>query len=245
MARENAIHADRLTRRFGNFHAVEQVSFQVLKGEIFGFLGANGAGKTTLIKMLTGLLKPTSGTATVNGWDINTEVDRIKRHIGYMSQKFSLYEDLTIKENIAFFGGIYGLREAEIRTRMEVILDKLGLSKEKRCLIKNLSIGLRQKLSFSVAVIHEPPIVYLDEPTSGVDPSTIRQFWNLIHETSQKGTTIFLTTHNMTEAEYCDRIAMMATGRLVECESPATLKLKYHCNDMDEVFVKIANHYHA
>lgn len=225
MARENAIHADRLTRRFGNFHAVEQVSFQVLKGEIFGFLGANGAGKTTLIKMLTGLLKPTSGTATVNGWDINTEVDRIKRHIGYMSQKFSLYEDLTIKENIAFFGGIYGLREAEIRTRMEVILDKLGLSKEKRCLIKNLSIGLRQKLSFSVAVIHEPPIVYLDEPTSGVDPSTIRQFWNLIHETSQKGTTIFLTTHNMTEAEYCDRIAMMATGRLVECESPATLKL--------------------
>jgi ABC-2 type transport system ATP-binding protein len=242
-AEENVIDVNRLTRKFGDFLAVDQVSFRVRKGEIFGFLGANGAGKTTLIKMLIGLLRPSSGTALINGYDLYKHAEKIKKQIGYMSQKFSLYEDLTAKENIELFGGIYGLGFKRIRDRMAVILNQLGLAAEKDSLIRDLPVGWRQKLAFSVAVIHEPAIVYLDEPTSGVDPVTSRQFWALIHEAARRGTTLFLTTHNMVEAEYCDRIAMMVAGKLVECDSPAVLKAKYDAVDMDEVFVKVATQY--
>lgn len=239
MEEKPVIKVKDLTRNFGNFIAVNNVSFEVQRREIFGFLGANGAGKTTVIKLLTGLLKPSSGIAVVNNYDVYKHSEQIKKQIGYMSQKFSLYEDLTVKENIELFGGIYGLSLKKIRERMEEILGRLELIHEKNTLIKQLPAGWRQKLAFSVAIIHEPVIVYLDEPTSGVDPLTSRQFWNLIYDVSQKGITIFLTTHNMEEAEYCDRVGIMVDGKLVECDTPAALKSKYASSDMDKVFLKI------
>ncbi len=241
MKDEHAIVIEQLTKTFGDFTAVDHVTFNVDKGEIFGLLGANGAGKTTLIKMLTGLIKPSSGRAVVNGLDVNTQSEAIKKQIGYMSQKFSLYEDLTVRENIELFGGIYRLGRTQIRQRTDTILSKLALTDEKNTLIRNLPVGWRQKLSFCTAMIHDPRIVYLDEPTSGVDPAAIRQFWSLMDEAAQNDTTIVLTTHNLTEAEYCDRVCVMVDGRVVECASPATLKSKYSGSDMTEVFEKIAD----
>ncbi len=234
-----AIKAENLTRQFGSFTAVDQISFQVKKGEIFGFLGANGAGKTTAIRMLCGLLKPSGGHAEVAGFDIFRQQEKIKQHIGYMSQKFSLYEDLTLYENIRFYGGVYGLRMSEIRERAEDLLKKLGLTQQRNLLVKSLPLGWKQKLAFSVASIHNPEIVFLDEPTSGVDPVTRRQFWNLIYEAAHGGTTIFITTHYMEEAEYCNRISLMVAGKIKALDTPTGLKTQYAAESMDDVFLKL------
>lgn len=235
-----AITADKLTKRFGHFTAVDAISFDVEKGEIFGFLGANGAGKTTAMRMLCGLSMPTSGNATVAGLDVYKENEKIKRSIGYMSQKFSLYDDLTVKENMRFYGGIYGKSDAFIKEKTAFILHHLHLEKEANVLVKSLPLGWKQKLAFSVAVFHEPEIVFLDEPTGGVDPVTRREFWNMIYVAAANGTTVFVTTHYMDEAEYCNRVSIMVDGRVEALDTPAQLKKDYNAASMDEVFLKLA-----
>src|SRR5699024_8962472 len=227
MNEELAIQAHSLTRKFGNFTAVDQVSFEVSRGEIFGFLGANGAGKTTAIRMLTGLLAPTSGEASVAGFDVYTEPEAIKKRIGYMSQKFSLYTDLTVWENIRLYGGIYGLSGNKINAKADELLSTLQLEGARDKRIGSLPLGWKQKLAFSVAVMHEPDIVFLDEPTGGVDPITRRQFWEQIYKASEEGTTLFVTTHYMDEAEYCDRVSMMVDGRIEALNTPSGLKDEY------------------
>ncbi|HEY7291180.1 MAG TPA: ABC transporter ATP-binding protein [Vicinamibacterales bacterium] len=235
-----AIDAKELTRRFGAFTACDRITFDVRAGEVFGFLGANGAGKTTAIRMLTGLLAPTSGTATVAGFDVYSQSESIKRHIGYMSQRFSLYEDLTIAENVRLYGGIYGLTKRQIRERTDAMLARLELTKSADDLVRSIPLGWRQKLAFSVALLHEPRIVFLDEPTSGVDPITRRQFWELIYEAAAGGTTVLVTTHYMDEAEYCDRISIMVAGRLAALGTPAELKQRLGVDSVDEMFVRFA-----
>jgi ABC-2 type transport system ATP-binding protein len=236
-AREPAIVAHQLTRQFGKFTAVDHISFDVKAGEVFGFLGANGAGKTTAIKMLTGLLAPTSGDARVAGLDLKTETEQIRRRIGYMSQRFSLYEDLTVLENIELYGGIYGLTDKQISDRSSAMLETLGLTND---LVGKLPLGWKQKLAFSVALLHEPAVVFLDEPTGGVDPITRRQFWEMIYAAAERGTTVFVTTHYMDEAEYCDRISIMVDGRIATMGSPLELKQQWGVPDIDELFVRLA-----
>ena len=237
---DRVIEVEELTKRFGNFYAVRNISFEVGKGEIFGFLGANGAGKTTAMKMLCGLWSPTSGKATVAGFDVFKQQNKIKENIGYMSQKFSLYEDLSVLENIRFFGGIYRLKNEEIRTRSKELISMLGLEEVQNSLLSSLPLGWKQKLAFSIALIHKPRIVFLDEPTGGVDPVTRRQFWESIYKAAEQGTTIFVTTHYMDEAEYCDRISMMVDGEIRGLGTPDELKKAYQAVNMDEVFIKIA-----
>jgi ABC-type multidrug transport system ATPase subunit len=235
-----AIIARDLTRRFGNFVAVDHISFDVDPGEVFGFLGANGAGKTTAIRMLTGLLAPTSGEARVAGFDVATESEQIRQNIGYMSQRFSLYEDLTVRENIRLYAGIYGLSDDQIEQRTETLVQRLGLSGALDDLVASLPLGWKQKLAFSVAVLHEPKIVFLDEPTGGVDPITRRQFWEMIYASAAMGTTVFVTTHYMDEAEYCDRISVMVDGRIAALGTPAELKERFGAPTVDDVFVRLA-----
>jgi ABC-2 type transport system ATP-binding protein len=237
---EVVIKTDKLTKRFGHFIAVNEITFEVFKGEIFGFLGANGAGKTTAMRMLTGLSKPTSGSAVVAGFDVYKQTENIKKNIGYMSQKFSLYEDLTVLENISFYGGIYGLIDAQIKTKSDQLIIELGLENQAKKLVASLPLGWKQKLSFSVALLHEPKIIFLDEPTGGVDPLTRRQFWDLIYTASDKGITIFVTTHYMDEAEYCNRISIMVDGKIEALDSPQNLKKRFNANSMDEVFYELA-----
>lgn len=234
------ITTDKLSKKFGAFLAVNAISFEVGQGEIFGFLGANGAGKTTALRMLTGLLTPSSGSATVAGFDVWKQPEMVKRRIGYMSQKFSLYEDLTIRENIRLFGGIYGLSMPVIKTKTAALIEKLGLEQEADKLVGSLPLGWKQKLAFSVALIHEPKVVFLDEPTSGVDPITRRQFWELIYQASNEGVTLMVTTHYMEEAEYCDRVSMMVDGKIEALDTPRNLKNTFQAKDMDEVFRKLA-----
>jgi len=234
------IKTDKLTKRYGDFIATNEISFEVYKGEIFGFLGANGAGKTTAMRMLCGLSTPSSGHAIIAGFDVYRETEKIKKNIGYMSQKFSLYEDLTVLENINFFGGIYGLSNANIKDKSEKLIDQLGLQKEAKKLVGALPLGWKQKLSFSVAVLHEPRIVFLDEPTGGVDPVTRRQFWDLIYDAAARGVTIFVTTHYMDEAEYCNRISIMVDGRIEALDTPRNLKHRFHSESMDDVFFQLA-----
>lgn len=235
-----AIRAEKLTKRFGDFTATDAITFEVARGEIFGFLGANGAGKTTAMRMLTGLSRPTSGSATVAGYDVYKQADLIKRNIGYMSQKFSLYEDLTVRENIRFFGGIYGLSRDRLRDKTGELLGRLALDAQADKLVGSLPLGWKQKLAFSVAVIHQPAIVFLDEPTGGVDPLTRRQFWLLIYEAADRGITVFVTTHYMDEAEYCHRVSLMVDGKMVALDTPHRLKEQYHASSMEEVFYRLA-----
>jgi len=237
---EVVIKTEKLTKRFGNFTAVDEITFEVFKGEIFGFLGANGAGKTTAMRMLIGLSTPTSGKASVAAFDVYHQTENIKKNIGYMSQRFSLYEDLTVMENIRFYGGIYGLTNAEIKAKSEQLIFELSLEKQAKELVASLPLGWKQKLSFSVALLHEPKIVFLDEPTGGVDPLTRRQFWELIYAASDKGITIFVTTHYMDEAEYCNRISIMVDGKIKAMDSPENLKKQFDVNSMDEVFYQLA-----
>lgn len=237
---EKVITAENLTRRFGNFTAVDTITFDVAKGEIFGFLGANGAGKTTAMRMLCGLLMPTSGQATVAGFDIYKQNEQIKRHIGYMSQKFSLYEDLTVAENIRFYGGIYGLHGANLKNKCNALLRQLHLEAEEKTLVRALPLGWKQKLAFSIAIVHDPAIVFLDEPTGGVDPVTRRDFWSLILEAASRGITIFVTTHYMEEAEYCNRVSIMVDGRIDALDSPANLMKAFGAVNMDGVFLQLA-----
>ncbi len=234
------IKTDKLTKKFGDFIAADSLSFEVNKGEIFGFLGANGAGKTTAMRMLCGLSKPSSGSAFIAGFDVYKQTDQIKKNIGYMSQKFSLYEDLTVLENIRFFGGIYGLSDKQLKNKSEELISQLGLQNEVKKLVAALPLGWKQKLSFSVAVIHQPKIVFLDEPTGGVDPVTRRQFWDLIYEAADKGMTIFVTTHYMDEAEYCKRISIMVDGKIEALDTPQNLKQHFKVKSMDEVFYQLA-----
>jgi ABC-2 type transport system ATP-binding protein len=238
--KEIVIKTNKLTKKFGDFIATDSITFDVYKGEIFGFLGANGAGKTTAMRMLCGLSTPSSGEANIAGFDIYKETEKIKQHIGYMSQKFSLYEDLTIVENIRFFGGIYGLTNKEIKAKSEQLIEQLGLGKEAKKLVGSLPLGWKQKLAFSVAIIHEPKIVFLDEPTGGVDPVTRRQFWDLIYAAADRGITIFVTTHYMDEAEYCNRISMMVDGKIKALDTPTNLKVKFNARSMDDVFFELA-----
>jgi len=238
--KEVVIRTDKLTKRFGDFIATNEISFEVYAGEIFGFLGANGAGKTTAMKMLCGLSAPSSGAATIAGFDIYKQTEQIKRNIGYMSQKFSLYEDLTVLENINFFGGIYGLSNKQLKLKREELVETLGMQQEAKKLVGSLPLGWKQKLAFSVAIVHEPKIVFLDEPTGGVDPVTRRQFWDLIYAASDKGITIFVTTHYMDEAEYCNRISMMVDGVIKALDTPARLKEQFSAASMDEVFFELA-----
>ena len=235
-----AIKAEKITKVFGDFTAVDHISFEVEKGEIFGFLGANGAGKTTAMRMFCGLSVPTSGTATVAGFDVYKETEKIKKNIGYMSQKFSLYGNLTVAENLNFFGGIYGIPRKELKAKCNELLQKLNLEDEKNKLVAELPLGWKQKLAFSVAVFHDPQIVFLDEPTGGVDPVTRRQFWNLIYEASERGITIFVTTHYMDEAEYCDRVSIMVDGKIAALDTPSNLKKQFSSQTMDEVFNELA-----
>jgi ABC-2 type transport system ATP-binding protein len=237
---ETVIKTEQLTKRFGDFIAVDEITFEVARGEIFGFLGANGAGKTTAMRMLIGLSRPSSGKATVAGYDVYSETEKIKRSIGYMSQKFSLYEDLTIMENIRFFGGIYGLSRKDLREKSETLLQQLGLQDERKKLVRSLPLGWKQKLSFSVAVLHEPRIVFLDEPTGGVDPVTRRQFWDMIYAVTLRGMTVFVTTHYMDEAEYCNRLSIMVDGRIKALGTPSDLRREHSASSMDEVFYKLA-----
>ncbi len=240
MSGELAIEAKELTRTFGRFTAVDRISFDVRAGEVFGFLGANGAGKTTAIRMLIGLLAPSGGRATVAGFDVATQGEVIKRNIGYMSQRFSLYEDLTVMENIRLYGGIYDLGPREIRKRTDQMLGRLGLEHAASTLVRSIPLGWRQKLAFSVALLHDPRVVFLDEPTSGVDPITRRQFWELIYETAGAGTTVLVTTHYMDEAEYCNRISIMVAGRIAALGTPADLKRRFQTDSIDELFVRLA-----
>jgi ABC-2 type transport system ATP-binding protein len=235
-----AIIVDNLSKQFGDFKAVDEISFEVGKGEIFGFLGANGAGKTTAMKMLCGLSMPTSGNAIVAGFDVYNENESIKKSIGYMSQKFSLYEDLTVKENIKFYAGIYGITPSRIIEKTKELLIRLELEKEADVLVGQLPLGWKQKLAFSVAIFHDPQIVFLDEPTGGVDPITRREFWNLIYDASEKGITVFVTTHYMDEAEYCNRVSIMVDGKIEALDTPANLKSNFKVNSMDEVFLHLA-----
>src|SRR5512140_2193066 len=234
------ISVQNLVKKFGDFVANDNLSFEVFRGEIFGFLGANGAGKTTAIRILSGLSEPTSGEVFVGGFDASRQPEKIKRQIGYMCQKFSLYEDLTVRENIILYGGIYGMKSALIRERVRELLDKLKFREYENRIIADLPLGLRQKLAFSIAVLHQPRIVFLDEPTGGVDPITRRQFWEMIYETSARGITVFVTTHYMDEAEYCDRISIMNEGKIVALDTPGNLKNQYNAASVEEVFVKIA-----
>jgi ABC-2 type transport system ATP-binding protein len=240
MDNEWAIHAENLTKQFGHFTAVDHISFSVKQGEIFGFLGANGAGKTTAMKMLCGLSKPTSGKASVAGFDVAHHAEDIKRNIGYMSQKFSLYEDLSVRENIRFYAGIYGKSDAFIKEKTARLLQELHLTKDADKLVKAFPLGWKQKLAFSVAIFHEPKIVFLDEPTGGVDPVTRREFWSMIYEAAGSGITVFVTTHYMDEAEYCDRISIMVDGRIDAMGTPTELKQQLDAKTMDEVFLQLA-----
>ncbi len=240
MNREKIIQVENLTKEFGYFTAVDSISFDVYKGEIFGFLGANGAGKTTAMKMLIGISNPTSGKAIVAGYDVFSQAEMVKKSIGYMSQKFSLYDDLTIKENITFFGGIYGLSRKRIKEKIAELVEELQLQEVANHLVGSLPLGWKQKLSFSVALLHEPKIVFLDEPTGGVDPITRRQFWEMIYTQANKGTTIFVTTHYMDEAEYCDRVSIMVEGKIEALDSPKMLKEQFKVDSMNEVFLKLA-----
>lgn len=239
-SREIIISVENLVKKFGNFTANDRLTFEVKKGEIFGFLGANGAGKTTAMKILCGLSKPTSGTVKVAGYDIYHQTDEIKKNIGYMSQKFSLYEDLTVKENFRFYGGIYGLSKKQIVEKTDYLLHKLKLDHALNQQLKVLPLGWKQKLAFSVAIIHGPKIVFLDEPTGGVDPITRRQFWEMIYEAAHEGITIFVTTHYMDEAEYCERVSIMVDGRIEALDTPENLKRKFNTDSMDGVFLKLA-----
>ena len=234
------IRTDRLTKQFGDFVAVDEISFEVEKGEIFGFLGANGAGKTTAMRMLCGLSIPTRGNATIAGFDVYRQAEKIKKNIGYMSQKFSLYEDLTVLENIKFFGGIYGLDDKQILLKSSDLVKQLGLEKHSKKLVGSIPLGWKQKLSFSVAILHEPKIVFLDEPTGGVDPVTRRQFWDMIYEAAHNGITIFVTTHYMDEAEYCDKVSIMVDGNIKALDTPSNLKSQFSASSMDEVFFALA-----
>lgn len=236
---QSVIEVRSLTKKFGSFTAVDAISFEVARGEIFGFLGANGAGKTTAMRMLCGLSRPTYGSGTVAGFDIAKEGEQIKKHIGYMSQRFSLYEDLTVFENIRLFGGIYGMRDADILSRADLLLEKVGFSDHRDSLVGTLPLGWKQKLSFLVATVHAPEIVFLDEPTGGVDPITRRQFWSMIKESARAGTTIFVTTHYMDEAEYCNRVTIMVDGRIKALDTPQALMDRYGATSMNEVFVKL------
>jgi ABC-2 type transport system ATP-binding protein len=237
---EAVITVNNLVKKFGDFTANDDLTFEVYKGEIFGFLGANGAGKTTAIRILSGLSRPTSGKVIVAGIDASKKPEEIKKQIGYMCQKFSLYEDLTVKENIVLYGGIYGMRTGLIMQRVKELLEKLQFGEYENRLISDLPLGLRQKLAFAVAVLHEPKIVFLDEPTGGVDPITRRQFWEMIYEAADRGITVFVTTHYMDEAEYCDRVSIMNDGRIVALDTPENLKRQYEAESVEEVFIKIA-----
>jgi ABC-2 type transport system ATP-binding protein len=237
---EKVIICKDLTKQFGDFYAVNKISFEVAKGEIFGFLGANGAGKTTAMRILCGLSYPSSGEATVAGFDVYKQQESIKKNIGYMSQKFSLYENLTVTENIEFFGGVYGLSRPDIKKRSDKLVQKLGLEKEVKKLVGGLPLGWKQKLAFSVAIFHQPKIVFLDEPTGGVDPVTRRQFWDMIYEAAASGITIFVTTHYMDEAEYCNRITVMVDGKVAALDTPANLKQRFKVNTIEEVFYQLA-----
>ncbi len=240
MNNNNVIEVQNLSKMFGDFTAVNAISFEVKKGEIFGFLGANGAGKTTAMKMLIGISNPTSGNAMVAGFDVFTHAEDIKKNIGYMSQKFALYDDLTVKENITFFGGIYGLSRARIKEKAKELIDELGLQDVANQLVGSLPLGWKQKISFSVALLHDPKIVFLDEPTGGVDPITRRQFWEMIYKAANTGTTIFVTTHYMDEAEYCDRVSIMVNGKIEALDTPKKLKAQFKVENMNDVFLKLA-----
>ena len=234
------INVERLTKRFGDFTAVDNISFQVHAGEIFGFLGANGAGKTTAMKMLIGIWAPTEGQAQVAGYDIYTQSEHIKRNIGYMSQRFSLYEDIPVIENIRFFGGIYGVTGKRLQGKSDALLEKLELTEARKTLVCELPLGWKQKLAFSIALLHEPRIIFLDEPTGGVDPITRRKFWELIYEAAAGGVTVFVTTHYMDEAEYCDRISIMVDGRIAALDTPQALKRQFAASSIDTIFTQLA-----
>jgi ABC-2 type transport system ATP-binding protein len=237
---EQVIYTDQLTKKFGNFTAVNHISFTVYSGEIFGFLGANGAGKTTAMRMLCGLSYPTSGKGMVAGFDISKQQENVKRNIGYMSQKFSLYEDLRVWENIRLFGGIYGMKEKIIASKTDEILTELGFRNERNTMVKELPLGWKQKLAFSISIFHEPKIVFLDEPTGGVDPATRRQFWELIYQAADRGITVFVTTHYMDEAEYCNRVSIMVDGKIEALDTPKNLRHLFNANSMDDVFRQLA-----
>ncbi|WP_299361549.1 ABC transporter ATP-binding protein [Winogradskyella sp.] len=240
MHSETIIQVNGLTKRFGDFTAVNEITFKVDKGEIFGFLGANGAGKTTAIKMLIGLSKPTKGSGKVAGFDIEKQAEHVKKNIGYMSQKFSLYDDLTPKENIRFYGGIYGLSRNEIKTKTKEILEELDLKSVANKTVVSLPLGWKQRLAFAISMVHDPDIVFLDEPTGGVDPKVRREFWETIYQASEKGRTVFVTTHYMDEAEYCDRVSIMVAGKIEALDTPNNLKQQFNATSMDEVFLKLA-----
>ncbi|OUO24009.1 ABC transporter [Bacteroides sp. An322] len=237
---ENVIYTRELTKRFGTFTAVDRISFNVRRGEIFGFLGANGAGKTTAMRMLCGLSVPTAGEGRVAGFDIATEAEEVKKHIGYMSQRFSLYEDLKIWENLRLFGGIYGMKDKEIARKTDEMLTDLGFESVRDTFVRALPLGWKQKLAFSVSIFHEPRVVFLDEPTGGVDPVTRRQFWELIYRAADRGITVFVTTHYMDEAEYCDRVSIMVDGRIEALDTPERLRARFQAATMDEVFQQLA-----
>jgi ABC-2 type transport system ATP-binding protein len=237
---QHIITADRLTKTFGDFIAVDAISFEVSRGEVFGFLGANGAGKTTAMRMLCGLLAPTSGKATVAGFDVYHQSEKIKQNIGYMSQKFSLYEDLTVKENMRLYGGIYGMSTKAIKEKTAQIVEGLHLQKEQNTLVRSLPLGWKQKLAFTVAIFHNPPLVFLDEPTGGVDPVTRREFWEMIYQAAAQNTTVFVTTHYMDEAEYCDRVCIMVDGKIEALDKPALLRQQFDAESMDGVFLQLA-----
>jgi ABC-2 type transport system ATP-binding protein len=234
------IAAEELTKTFGNFTAVDHITFDVEEGEIFGFLGANGAGKTTAMRMLCGLSIPSAGFGSVAGFDIRKQAEQVKKNIGYMSQKFALYEDLKVWENLRLYGGIYGMKSKEINSKIDKLLHQLGIYNEKATMVKSLPLGWKQKLAFSTAIFHEPRIVFLDEPTGGVDPSARRQFWELIYEASDRGITVFVTTHYMDEAEYCDRVSIMVDGCIEALDTPKNLRMQFESKNMDEVFRKLA-----
>jgi len=237
---EIVIKADQLTKKFGQFTAVDNICFEVKKGEIFGFLGANGAGKTTAMRMLSGLLIPTSGFGRVAGFDITHQPEQVKKNIGYMSQRFSLYDDLKVWENIELFGGIYGLNDVQIKTKTDELMHRLNFEKERNQLVKSLPLGFKQKLAFAVSVIHHPQVVFLDEPTGGVDPITRRNFWEMIYEAAADGITVFVTTHYMDEAEYCDRVCILVDGKIEALDEPGQLKVNFNAKSMDEVFLQLA-----
>jgi len=240
MENQLVIEVEKLTKMFGEFRAVDAITFNVKKGEIFGFLGANGAGKTTAMKMLIGISIPTSGKANVAGFDVITTAEGVKKNIGYMSQKFALYDDLTVKENITFFGGIYGLRRSQIKEKTAQMIAELELKEVMDQLVGSLPLGWKQKISFSVALLHDPKVVFLDEPTGGVDPITRRHFWEMIYKTADSGTTVFVTTHYMDEAEYCDRVSIMVNGKIEALDTPKKLKEQFEVNSMNDVFLKLA-----
>ncbi|AMC11453.1 hypothetical protein Lupro_09330 [Lutibacter profundi] len=240
MKEKNVIQVKELTKKFGDFTAVDKISFEVKQGEIFGFLGANGAGKTTAMKMLIGISKPTSGEASVANFDVYTHPEDIKKNIGYMSQKFALYDDLTVKENITFFGGIYGLSKVKIKEKSKALIDELNLQNVANELVGSLPLGWKQKIAFSVALLHNPKVIFLDEPTGGVDPITRRQFWEMIYKTAHNGTTVFVTTHYMDEAEYCDRVSIMVNGKIEALDTPKKLKELFKVKNMNDVFLKLA-----